>query len=329
MDWNVLQECFRQQYSKFGSSREQYFHMWRSFTYDENTDTIDSYILKIKQVTSLLNYGEPEILELFKNTLPSKLYWILFPINNLREAVDTAKRVLNKEKLDKQLTCQASSTSPFMKVKDNTHSSQKVLIKPQDLETVTSMMYNMSFHKVRQRNCLSPRFTKKEEEVRNEVMIEIDLGITIDKDKVFHKIGTEMIIEGMCILKTLVEMMTGIEVEEVLTEVIVVTGAYQEKEVYPPEGTTITTVGKMAVPRFRSRSRSRSNSRISTNRDRIRCYKCMEYDHYANECPNVVTSNSEGHESDNAALQVMSTDTEPCDTHDVISYMEDTEYLNV
>ena len=121
MDWNALQECFRQQYSKFGSSREQYFHMWRSFTYKENRDTIDSYILKIKQVTSLLNYGEPEILELFKNTLPSKLYWILFPINNLREAVDAAKRVLNKGKLDKQLTGQASSMSPFMKMKDNTH----------------------------------------------------------------------------------------------------------------------------------------------------------------------------------------------------------------
>ena len=102
MDWEALQECFRHQYSKFGSSREQYFHMWKSFQYDENTDTIDSYILKIKQVASLLNYGEPEILELFKNTLPNKLYWILFPINNLREAVDTAKRVLNKEKLDKQ-----------------------------------------------------------------------------------------------------------------------------------------------------------------------------------------------------------------------------------
>ena len=91
MDWNALQECFRQQYSKFGSSREQYFHMWRSFYYDENTDTIDSCILKVKQVASLLNYGEPEILELFKNTLPNKLYWILFPINKLREAIDTAK----------------------------------------------------------------------------------------------------------------------------------------------------------------------------------------------------------------------------------------------
>ena len=92
MDWNVLQEYFRQQYSKFGSSREQYFHMWRSFHYDENTDTIDSYILKVKQVASLLNYGEPEILELFKSTLPNKLYRILFPINNLRETVDTAKK---------------------------------------------------------------------------------------------------------------------------------------------------------------------------------------------------------------------------------------------
>ena len=52
----------------------------------------DSYILKVKQVASLLNYGEPEILELFKNTLPSKLYWILFPINNLREAVEVCKK---------------------------------------------------------------------------------------------------------------------------------------------------------------------------------------------------------------------------------------------
>ena len=46
---------------------------------------------KIKQVAGLLNYEEPQILELFKNTLPSKLYWILFPINNLRDAVDVAK----------------------------------------------------------------------------------------------------------------------------------------------------------------------------------------------------------------------------------------------
>ena len=78
--------------------------MWRSFTFDENTETIDSYVIRIRQVANLLGYGEPQILEVFKNTLPTKLYWVLFPIEDLRQAIDTAKRILTKEKLDKQLT---------------------------------------------------------------------------------------------------------------------------------------------------------------------------------------------------------------------------------
>ena len=64
-----------------------------------------------------LGYGEPQILEVFKNTLPTKLYLILFPIEDLRQAVDTAKRILTKEELDKQLTGQ-TSTSPFMNARD-------------------------------------------------------------------------------------------------------------------------------------------------------------------------------------------------------------------
>ena len=114
IDWEALQEQFRQQYSKFGNTREQYFHIWRSFHYDESTDAIDSYVSRVKQVAALLNYGEPQILELFKNTLPSRLYYMLYPIDELRAAVETAKRVLTKEKIDKQRTGQ-SSTSPFMK----------------------------------------------------------------------------------------------------------------------------------------------------------------------------------------------------------------------
>ena len=82
-------------------------------------ETIDSYVTCIRQVATLLGYGEPQILEVFKNTLPTKLYWILFSIENLRQAEYTAKRILTKEKLDKQLTGQ-TSTSPFMSVKDGT-----------------------------------------------------------------------------------------------------------------------------------------------------------------------------------------------------------------
>ena len=37
--------------------------------------------------------------------------------------------------------------------------------------------------------------------------------------------------------------------------------------------------------RSTSSSRSRSGSRASTNRDRIRCYNCREYDHFARDCP--------------------------------------------
>ena len=42
---------------------------------------------------------------------------MLFPIENLRQVVETAKRILTKEKLDRQLTGQ-SSTSPFMNIRD-------------------------------------------------------------------------------------------------------------------------------------------------------------------------------------------------------------------
>ena len=99
--WPQLQNLFRQRYSKLGNTCEQLFHAWRSFTFDENAETIDSYVTHIRQVATLLGYGEPQILEVFKNTLPTKLYWILFPIENLRQAVDTGKRILTKEKLDK------------------------------------------------------------------------------------------------------------------------------------------------------------------------------------------------------------------------------------
>ena len=115
LDWQALRNCFCQQYSKFGSTREQHFHAWRSFQFDENADTIGSYIHKVKQVVTLLNYGEPQILELFKNTLPSRLYYMVYNINNLREAVETAKHMLTKEQIDGHRSGQAAS-SPFMKV---------------------------------------------------------------------------------------------------------------------------------------------------------------------------------------------------------------------
>ena len=79
--------------------------------------TIDSYVLRMSQVAAMLNYGEMQILENFKNTLPSQLYSTLINVNNLRDAIDLAKRVLIKGKLDRQLTGQTST--PFMRMTSN------------------------------------------------------------------------------------------------------------------------------------------------------------------------------------------------------------------
>ena len=46
-----------------------------------------------------------------------KICRILFPIEDLRQAVESAKRILTKEKLDKHLTGQ-TSTSPFMSIRE-------------------------------------------------------------------------------------------------------------------------------------------------------------------------------------------------------------------
>ena len=46
-----------------------------------------------------------------------------------------------------------------------------------------------------------------------------------------------------------------------------------------------TSVGNYRRDRSSSNDRSRSGSRASTNSDRIRCYLCREYDHFARDCP--------------------------------------------
>ena len=64
-DLPALQNKFRWQYSKLGNTPKQLFYALRTFKFDENTDTIDSYVLRMSQVAAMLNYGEMQILENF------------------------------------------------------------------------------------------------------------------------------------------------------------------------------------------------------------------------------------------------------------------------
>ena len=100
-------------------------------------------MIRIGQVANLLGYREPQILEVFKNTLSIKLYWILFPIEDLRQAVDTAKRILTKEKLDKQLTGQ-DSTSPFMSIREGTDKSMSFVTRDELGDKIDKLTVVMS-----------------------------------------------------------------------------------------------------------------------------------------------------------------------------------------
>ena len=74
----------------------------------------------------------------------------------------------------------------------------------------------------------------------------------------------------------------------------------------------------------REESRSRSNSRVSTNHDRVRCYRCQEYDHFASECPNIPTDEEPDYDdADPASLQMMT------QNYHMIDSEREVEYLNL
>ena len=82
------------------------------------------------------------------------------------------KRVLTKEKIDRQLSGQSSATTPFMKVGDVQHSSKTVSFNTHDLiteqlESLTSMVYNMSVHREDNNRPFKPHIHPKKRREQN------------------------------------------------------------------------------------------------------------------------------------------------------------------
>ena len=63
---------------------------------------------------------------------------------------------------------------------------------------------------------------------------------------------------------------------------------------------------------------------MSTNRDRLRCYRCGEYDHFAQECPDSPTDDEMGQsDSEQASMQMLT-----CE-NPLFSFGNDIEHLNL
>ena len=77
-----------------------------------------------------------------------------------------------------------------------------------------------------------------------------------------------------------------------------------------------------SVPRRREESRSQSNSRVSTNCNRVRCYRCQEYDHFTSECPNTPTDEETDYKDiDPSSLQMMTQNCGPVDSEREVEYL--------
>ena len=84
-----------------------------------------------------------------------------------------AKIVLTKEKIDRQVAGQSGTTTPFMKVGDVHHSNRKTvsfstrdLIREQ-LDNLTSMVYNMSMEKEGNNRSFKPQIHQKRKRGQN------------------------------------------------------------------------------------------------------------------------------------------------------------------
>ena len=272
--------------------------LWRSFHYDENVETPDAYVIRIKQVAILLGYEDPQVLEVFKNTVPNRLYWVLFSIDNLCDAVETAKRFLTKEKIDRQMTGQSST--PFMKLtekkrKSVTFDTKDALEKTsENMERMTVLMDKMYInleqkdvpykHQIYQRG----RGQNRRQFSRgNNWRGYRPYSRNCNDGNRGYGHGRGNFRRGNF------------------------PGRYNFRGRYNNDNRVDRNwenrrIWRQSRPMERDRdsqsrslSSSRKRSRTSTNRDRIRCFKYREYDHFANECPNLVPDNSD-RESDSA-----------------------------
>ena len=188
----------------------------------------------IRQVATLLGYGERQILEVFKNTLQTKLHWVLFPIEDLRQAVETARRILTKEKLVKQLTGQ-SSASPFMNIRDGTE--RKVSFNTRDelgdkIDKLTVVMSRLAAKDSHEKRPFKPQIYKSRGQNRSYNQGSYRTGQIVGTGDNIQAAGPDKTIETIIFKETLEDMedkIIGEDIEMIDIIIIIETGIDQQK----------------------------------------------------------------------------------------------------
>ena len=207
---------------------------------------------------------------------------MLFPIDNLHEAVETAKQFLTKEKIDRQMTGQSST--PFMKLTEKERKTvpfdaRDALEKTsENMEKMTALMDKM-YIKLDQKEV--PYKPQIYQGGRGENRQKFTQGNNWRGYRSFSRNCTESNREyGGSRGNFWRGNFRGRFYNN--------TGRTWKKR-----RTWRQSRSRKRERRVRSPSSSRLGSRTSMDRVRIRCFKCREYDHFTNECPNLVPKDSD------------------------------------
>ena len=141
---------------------------------------------------------------MFKNTLQSRLYRVIFPIEDLRQTVDTAQRIPTKEKIDR---------------KSVLFNSQTVL--DSKIDKITALMSKLTPRVPANSILLNPKFIKEKGEEKEELicMTEVgskaEIGQTVETDSQYYHIKVDHSMKNVLEEKTLEEDISGEETQKI------------------------------------------------------------------------------------------------------------------
>ena len=130
---------------------------------------------------------------------------------------------------------------------------------------------------------LNPKYVRIEVRIGPLTRKTSRIGQVIGIEDRTQVVGLDKTIEIVVPKETLEDMedkIVGVDIEMIDIMITIEAETGQEKE-YLQENYNSSR------DRSPSNSRSGSGSRANMNRDRIRCYNCREYDHFARDCPNL------------------------------------------
>ena len=181
-----------------------------------------------------------------------------------------------------------TSTSPFMNIRDGI--DRKVSFNARDelgdkIDKLTVIMSRLAAKDSYKKDPSNPKYIKEEVRIgpiiKEVIRIEV-VGQTVETEDSTGIIDLDKTIETTFFEGKLEDMEDKMAEEDIgiIGAMIII-----EAGIGPEKKTCSRNYGNNR-DRSSSNSRSRTVSRASTNRDRIRCYNCREYDHFVRDCPN-------------------------------------------